>query len=112
MKESLDQKSFGERIRAKRTSKEWTVKDFIQRLESKGQKSVSPAYITRIEQYGEIPSPELICVIADVLEDDAEQLLECAKKIKVKRFNKNLEAKYQKAVGLHRIQKRNKGKME
>ena len=105
MDESLENLSFGDLIQTLRRSKQWTVKDLIKKLESKGQKSISPAYITRIEQYGEIPSPELICRIADVFNYDQKKLLECAKRIKIQRFDKALKEKYQKAVGLYRIQK-------
>jgi len=105
MKRSLDKLSFGEVVQYLRKSKGWTVRDFIKQVQSKGQESISPAYITRIEQYGEIPSPELICRMADVFDYDENKLLECAKKIKVQRFNKTLEKKYQKAAGLYRIEK-------
>ena len=102
------EESFGETIQELRRDKNWTIKEFIKRLETKGDRKISPAYITRIEQYGEIPSPEVICLMADVLKFDLEKLLECAKRIKVRKFDKNLEEKYQKAVGLHRIQRKEK----
>ena len=105
MKRSGDLKTFGERVRDRRQARDWTIKDLIQKLQARGQKSVSPAYITRVEQYGEIPSPEFICLLADVLDDDPRQLLECARNIKVTVFDRNLEEKYQKAAGHYRVQK-------
>jgi transcriptional regulator with XRE-family HTH domain len=108
MTEHLDDLGFGELILLLRKKSDWTVKEFIKKLEEKGQETVSPAYITRIEQYGEIPSPELICRIADVFHYDVEKLLNCAKRSKVEKFDKSLEEKYQKAVGLYRTQKEKK----
>ena len=105
MKRSWDKLSFGELVQVLRKSKGWTVKDMIGELESKGQESISAAYITRIEQYGEIPSPELICRIADVFSYDEEKLLECAKRIKVEKFSKSLKEKYRKAAGLYRTER-------
>ncbi|MFA5880259.1 MAG: helix-turn-helix transcriptional regulator [Candidatus Margulisiibacteriota bacterium] len=96
-------KAFGELIQKLRKEKGWTIKDFIEKLGS----DLSPTYITKIEVYGEIPSPEVICKIADVFNFDEKELLERAKQNKVERFEKSLEEKYQKASGLYRTQKGN-----
>lgn len=106
MSEQLENMSFGEAVLSLRKRHEWTVKDFIERLEAKGYKVLSPAYITRIEQYGEIPKPELILYIADVFQVDAEKLLACARRLKLQKFDKALEDKYQKAVGQYRTQRK------
>ena len=101
--------SFGELILKLRKDNQWTVKDLIDKLEAKGRtKSLSPAYITRIEQYGEIPSPDLICRMAEVFRYDEKKLLDCARKIKVQKFDQNLQDKYDKAVGFYRTQKNKK----
>jgi transcriptional regulator with XRE-family HTH domain len=94
-------KKFGALVQQLRKSKGWTVKELIEKLG--GQ--VSPAYMTKVEVYGEIPSPELICKIADILGYDQKTLLEVAKENKVDRFEKALEEKYQKAVGMYRMEK-------
>lgn len=106
MAETFRNLSFGEAVFKFRKERAWTVRDFIDQLGAKGQKTVSPAYITRIEQYGEIPSPDLILRIADVFQVDGNELLECAKKLKVRKFNKALEEKYQRALALYRTQKK------
>ncbi len=103
--------SFGEMVRTLRQDRGWTVKDLLHRLTATGQKSISPAYITRIEQYGDIPSPDFICRLADAFGMKPESLLEHAKKQKIAKFDEALEAKYQKAVGLYRTQKRHKEPM-
>lgn len=95
-------KELGHLIQSLRKSKGWTVKEFIEKL---GEQRVSPAYMTKIEVYGEIPSPELICRIADVLGGDQKKLIELAKEHKVTSFEKALEEKYQKAVGMYRLEK-------
>ena len=102
-----DELSFGELILSMRKEREWTIKEFIERIKRLGYKNITPAYITRIEQYNEIPSPELICHIADVFGYDVEKLLEHAKRMKIERFNKTLGEKYRKAVGLYRKVKKN-----
>ena len=105
MNGSVGNLSFGELIQALRREKKWTVKDFIEKIQVKGYKSISPAYVTRIEVHGEIPSPELICIIADLFGYDEETLLTHAKKIKLQRFDRALKQKYEKAAGLYRAQK-------
>lgn len=96
--------SFGELIQRLRREKNWTVKEFIEKL----GEIISPAYMTKIEVHGEIPKPELICKMADVFKYDVNELLECAKQHKVKKFSKTLKDKYDKAFGLYRSQKNEK----
>ena len=86
--------SFGELIQKLRRDKEWTVKEFIEKLGVK----VSPAYITKIELHGEIPSPELIIKIADVFNYNEAELWKHAKTVKVEKFKASLEKKYQLAL--------------
>lgn len=93
--------AFSEIILTSRKLKGWTVKELIAKLEAKGQRSLSPAYITRIEQYGEIPSPELILMFADLFKLNPEKLLASAKKAKVEAFDKSLEEKYEKALKVY-----------
>jgi transcriptional regulator with XRE-family HTH domain len=90
--------SFGELVQQLRKEKGWTVREFIEKL--KGNDGVSPSYITRIEQYDEIPSPEFILKIAEIFNYDAEKLLECAKKIKVQKFDDILTKKYHQALNI------------
>jgi len=98
-------RSFGELVIELRHKKGLTIKELIEKLKAKGQERVTPAYITRIEQYGEIPSPEMICRMADVFDYDVDKLLDCAQKIKVRRFDESLAEKYRKAVGLYKKEK-------
>ena len=92
--------NFGDLIRSIRRRKGWTGKEFIEKLQL-GDKKVSPTYITKIELYEEIPSPEMICKMADILDYDCHKLFETAKQSKLTNFTKNLDKKYQRAVGLY-----------
>ena len=95
-------KSFADIVQSHRKEKGWTVKEFIEKLGGE----LSPAYVTKIEVHGEIPSPELICKIAGVFSLKEQELLEAAKEIKVQQFEESLEKRYQKAAGLYRLQKK------
>lgn len=102
------ERGFGQWVKEERRNRDWTVKEFITKLAARSGKSVSPAYVTRIEQYGEIPSPELICAIADVFGADQDQALSCAREQKVRRFDEGLGKKYGEAAGLYRQQQENR----
>ena len=97
---------FGDLIREKRAELGWTIKEFLRRLETATEKAPSPAFITRVEQYGEIPGPDLIIRMAEALNLDVDCLLKAARQDKVEKFDKGLEDKYQKAAGLYRKGKR------
>ena len=101
---------FGELIQNKRRKKGWTVKEFIEELGEIGKKGkrISPAYITKIEVHGEIPNPEVICKMANVLNYDVDELLKCAKQHKMDKFSNTLKKKYDKAFELYRSQKKRK----
>jgi transcriptional regulator with XRE-family HTH domain len=97
----LNELVFGDLIANGRKLKGWTIKEFIEKLTEKGE-SVSPGYITKVEQYQEIPSAEMILVMADIFGIDKSQALECAKKTKLEKYDKNLEEKYSKALQNHK----------
>ena len=101
----MENLNFGDLVLQLRKEKDWTVRQLIERLEQKCGKVISPAYITRVEQYGEIPSPELICLLADVFGYDQQAMLAVARTSKVKKFDKGLQEKYEKAAGFYRLHK-------
>lgn len=84
------EKTFGSIVQSHRKEKKWTVKAFIEQLGN----DISPAYITKIEVYGEIPSPTLICRIAKVFNLEYQYLLGIAKNEKIKIYSDLLEKKY------------------
>lgn len=84
---------FGQEFLRLRNDRGWTARELIAKL-AQANKAVSPAYITRIEQHGEIPSPEFIHAVAKVLECDVNKLLECAKRSKLENMKEYLDEKY------------------
>jgi ribosome-binding protein aMBF1 (putative translation factor) len=86
--------NYGQMVQAARRKKEWTVKTLIERLNGE----VSPAYITKVEIHGEIPTPSLTCKIAEVLDIDLMALVEAAKENKRRMFNELLERKWEEVT--------------
>ena len=86
--------TYGQMVQQARRKKELTVKTFIQRLGIK----LSPAYVTKIEIHGEIPTPLLTCKIAEVLDIDLMSLVESAKENKRRMFNELLERKWEEVA--------------
>jgi transcriptional regulator with XRE-family HTH domain len=86
--------TYGQIVQSARRKKELTVKAFIQRLGIK----LSPAYVTKIEIHGEIPTPSLTCKIAEVLDIDLMALVEAAKENKRRMFNELLERKWEEVA--------------
>ena len=66
----------------------------------------SPGYISRIEGRGEVPSPELLCKLAEVYGVGPEKLLELAKTSQLQRAEEDIDAKHASALALFRKAKR------
>ena len=96
---------FGRMLREKRREKQMGVSQLAQLLRNVAGKSVSPSYITRIESYGEIPRPEIIIALAEILGGAPEDWLDQARQIKVFEYESSLKIKYEEAVGLFRARK-------
>lgn len=91
---------FGKRLRELRRDRELTVREFAKEIDK------SPGYVSRIEARGEIPSPELICQIADFYAVTPEELLELARVGHLHRVEQDLEEKHQEALALFRRSKK------
>lgn len=89
--EWIMEKTFGQLVREARKNKDMTALQLSQQL----NKGISLTYITRIELYGEIPSPEVICDLAHVLDLSIPQLLNTAWKEKTQTFQDVLAKKYE-----------------
>ena len=87
-------------IRLKRQEMGLTVKEFINRLGY----SVSPTFISKLENKGAIPGAELICKISEVINCQPEKLLDLARNEKLERYNKSLDKKY--IIALNNFNKR------
>jgi len=91
---------FGTRIKEARMKKEMTVYDLAGAL-GLG----SPGYVSRIEGRGEIPGPEIIIKLADVLELSAEELLRLAAEEKGEKAKNTAQKKYDNALVFYRKSK-------
>lgn len=62
----------------------------------------SPGYISRVEGRGEVPSPELLCELAEALGGKPEELLDLAKESQLKRIAEEIESRQKSALVLYR----------
>lgn len=62
----------------------------------------SPAYISKIENQGEIPSPHLICQLSEALSTPPASLLTCARRVLLERKTEDLTRKHKAALTLFR----------
>jgi transcriptional regulator with XRE-family HTH domain len=90
--------SLGRRLRELREQQGLTVRQFAERIKK------TPGYVSRIEARGEIPSPKLLCAIADAYGVEAEELLDLAKRCYLERTEREVEAK--NALVLHRRERK------
>ena len=90
---------FGDLVKALRLERGLTVSQLADMI------ARTPGYVSRIEVHGDIPSPELICVLASVLRVPPEKLLQAAKQQSLQTTEKKLERKYEKALTLFRKSK-------
>jgi len=81
---------FGEIIRDARLKKQLTYRAMADKLDN----IISSAYINAIELHDEIPSPDTVMHLAEVLELNADELLEIAKQVKINEFNSLMNKKY------------------
>lgn len=83
---------FARRVKRLRTGQGLTVRDLAAAL------GKSVAYLAKIEVQGEIPTPELTCEIARVLDADPIQLLELAKEARLASATRDIEREYARAI--------------
>ena len=91
--------SLGQRMRELRTTKGLTVQEFALRIKK------TAGYVSRIEARNEIPSAELLIVIAEVLGTKPEELFVLAKETQLGRVAEQIDAKQQDALVLFRKKK-------
>jgi len=96
--------SLGEIVRSFRKKNKLSAKQFIERLKEIGS-TLSPAFITKLEVHGEVPSPDLICKLAEVIGHSPEELLKIARESKIQDYHNSLEKKYKDALSYYRQQK-------
>jgi transcriptional regulator with XRE-family HTH domain len=92
--------TFAQHIRTLRKKKKWSVYDLAKEINR------TPGYISKIEARGEIPSPDMILKLAEVLGTDAGKLVEVAKKEKSEEISEAVKEKYDNAFALYRRSRR------
>ena len=88
-----------EKVKAERVRKDIGLREFAAQL------GVSAGYVSRIEGRGEIPSPETICKIAELLNLEPEILLDLAKEDVLARTKEDLSQRHTEALRLYRRKK-------
>jgi len=88
--------SFGDKIRELRLGQEMTVTQLAEAI------SKTPGYISRIEVRDEIPSPQLISVLARALNADLEMLLRLAKDDYLVKTEAQISSAHERILVLHR----------
>lgn len=83
---------FARRVKRLRTERGLTVRDLAAAL------GKSAAYLAKIEVQGEIPTPELTCEIARVLEAESIQLLGLAKEARLLSARRDIEREYARFI--------------
>lgn len=99
--------TFAHKIRELRKKKGWSVYDLASKLpnEKKG-KPMTAGYVSKIEARGEIPSPQMIIRLAELLGAKPEDLIEIAKAEKAKEVSQAVQQRYDDGLTLYRRSKR------
>jgi transcriptional regulator with XRE-family HTH domain len=90
----------GDHLRELRQEIGYSVRQMASKL------SVSPGYVSRIEARGEIPSPELLLKIAELLKARPDALLRLAKESQLAHVEKQIDERQASALALFRKEKR------
>ncbi len=69
---------------------------------------ISPGYLSRIEGRGGIPTPDLLCKMAELYGCEITELLELAKSTQLEAVEQQIELKQSEALKLFRRSKRQK----
>ncbi len=90
-------KSIGDHIRAWRLKQGMSAADFIKRVNHQ----MSTTYLCRIELSRLIPSPSLLCKLADAIDVHPRMLLEIALKQRMSEFGMELYKRQEDALHEH-----------
>jgi len=88
---------FAKMIKDARKKMGWTVYELAQQLGLK-----SPGYISRIEGKGEIPGPDMVIKLSEVLGLDPEAMINLATREKVNETSQQVHQKFENAFMLYR----------
>lgn len=94
----MNKLTFGQTIRTAREKKGITQQELLKLIRGK---YFSPAYMSKVEVDGSIPSVHRILDIADALELDQKDLWELAKSEKIEAYSRKLSRLYERARTRH-----------
>lgn len=98
--------TFAHKIRELRNKRGWSVYDLAGKLHNeKTGKPMTAGYVSKIEARGEIPSPQMIIKLAELLGAKPEDLIEIAKSEKTKEVSRAVKQKYDDGLILYRKSK-------
>jgi transcriptional regulator with XRE-family HTH domain len=86
----------GKRLKELREKRKLSVREFARQIDK------TAGYVSRIEARGEIPSPDLLCSIADFHGIDPTELLDLLRKVQLKSTAEEIKAKHASALALYR----------
>lgn len=98
--------TFAHKINELRNKKGWSVYDLANKLLNEKGKPMTAGYISKIEARGEIPSPQMIIKLAELLGAKPEDLIEIAKTVKAKEVSQAVQQKYDNGLTLYRKSKK------
>ena len=99
--------SFAHKVRELRNKKGWSVYELADKLlNEKTGKPMTAGYVSKIEARGEIPSPQMIIQLAELLGAKPEDLIEIAKTVKAKEVSQVVQQKYDDGLTLYRKSKK------
>ena len=81
-----------ERLRELRKSHGYTVRQLAELIDR------TPGYVSRIEGRGEIPSPQLLCILADIYSVGVEDLFLLAKQGRLARAAEEIDTRQADAL--------------
>jgi transcriptional regulator with XRE-family HTH domain len=88
--------NFAQKIRELRNKKGWSVYDLAEKIEK------TAGYVSKIEARGEIPSPEMITLLAETFGIQPDELFDIAKSEKADQLTKNVIKKYDDELAMYR----------
>ena len=99
-------KTFGETIAGRLRELDMEHKTLIKKMSKHlSGRSLSPAMMTWITKYNEIPGFDVIMAISAVLKIEPETLLNLAKQARVEKISKNIDKKYAEVLNRHQGKK-------
>jgi len=93
--------TFGDLVKNFREENGLVGSEFIKKLGS--DVKISLTYLSNIERKGEIPGPQVVLRIADLIRIDRKYLIQIAIREKIKAYEDRLDSRYQQALKIKNV---------